>query len=272
MSQPVIFAIDDDAGVIAALREDLDRRFGEDFRVVGESSADAGLATLRALADTGEPVALLIVNYDLSAMPGVEFLAHAREMHPLAKRVLLVERDYSADSPVIQAMTLGQADYHITKPWLLEQDLYRLASEFLANRAKDHQAGFDLFQVVGIADRDTHELRKLLTRFNLPFRFHAASSHRGRQRARFIIKSALPSLEEEAAIKSLICGLRGDASTYCACRSWGSKPSPAPGPAPGRVRHEPLPWSRFWPPTPTHPSPGSASPACSGRTRPTHRP
>jgi hypothetical protein len=74
-------------------------------------------------------------------------------------------------------MTLGQADYHITKPWLLEQDLYRLISEFLANWAKDHQAGFDLFQVVGIADRDTYELRELLTRFNVPFRFHAASSH-----------------------------------------------------------------------------------------------
>jgi hypothetical protein len=30
-------------------------------------------------------------------------------MHPLARRVLLVERDYSARSPIVQAMTLGQA-------------------------------------------------------------------------------------------------------------------------------------------------------------------
>jgi hypothetical protein len=52
MSQPVIFVIDGDAGVTVALREDLDRRFGEDFRVIGES-ADAGLATLRGLADAG---------------------------------------------------------------------------------------------------------------------------------------------------------------------------------------------------------------------------
>ena len=142
MSQPVIFVIDGDAGVTAALREDLDRRFGEDFRVIGASSAAAGLAALRRLADAGEPVALLIVDHHLSAMPGVEFLARGHEMHPLAKRVLLVERDYSARSPVIQAMTLGQADYHITKPWLLEQDLYRMISEFLAEWSKDHQAGF----------------------------------------------------------------------------------------------------------------------------------
>ena len=110
MSQPVIFVIDDDAGVTVALREDLDRRFGEDFCVVGETSAAAGLAVLRKLADAGEPVALIIVDHDLSAMPGVDFLARGHEMHPLAKRVLLVERDYSARSPVIQAMTLGQAD------------------------------------------------------------------------------------------------------------------------------------------------------------------
>jgi thioredoxin reductase (NADPH) len=181
MPQPVIFVMDEDAGVTVALREDLTRRFGEDFQVIGGSSATAGLAALRRLAGAGEPVALLIVDHDLSAMPGVEFLARAHELHPLAKRVLLVERDYSAHSPVVQAMTLGQADYHITKPWLLEQDLYRMISEFLAEWAKDQQAGFELFRVVGRTDRDTHELRDLLTRFNVPFRFHAAGSRKGRQ-------------------------------------------------------------------------------------------
>ena len=181
MSQPVLFVIDDDAEVMHALREDLGRRFGEDFRVIGESSAAAGLATLRRLASQREPVALLIVDHDMGEMPGVGFLARAHEMHPLAKRVLLVERDYSARSPVVQAMTLGQADYHISKPWMLEQDLYREISEFLADWATDHQAGFELFHVVGrLQDRGTHELRELLTRFNVPFRFHAADSRQGR--------------------------------------------------------------------------------------------
>ena len=101
-------------------------------------------------------MALLIVDHDMSEMPGAEFLARAHGMHPLAKRVLLVERDYSARSPVIQAMTLGQADYHLTKPWMLEQDLYRGVSEFLAEWAKDQQAGFELFHVIG-ARRPRHQ-------------------------------------------------------------------------------------------------------------------
>ncbi len=120
MAQPVLFVLDDDAGVAGALRDDLSRRFREDFRVIGETSAASGLATLRELADAGLPVALLIVDHNMSEMPGVDFLARAHEMHPKAKRVLLVERDYSVRSPAVRAMTLGQADYHLSKPWMLE--------------------------------------------------------------------------------------------------------------------------------------------------------
>jgi thioredoxin reductase (NADPH) len=181
MARPVLFVIDDDAGVMRTLQDDLGRRFGEDFRVIAESSATAGLAMLRELASQHEPVALLIVDHDMTEMAGVDFLARAHEMHPLAKRVLLVERDYSARSPVVQAMTLGQADYHITKPWILEQDLYREISEFLAEWAKDQEAGFELFHIIGLPqDRGTHELRELLTRFDVPFRFDTADSEQGR--------------------------------------------------------------------------------------------
>ena len=182
MARPVLFALDDDAGVVRALHGDLSRRFSQDFRVLGESSAAAGLATLRQLARHGEPVALLIVDHHMTEMPGLEFLARAHELHPSAKRVLLVERDYSARSPVVQAMTLGQADYYLSKPWMLEPDLYRGVSEFLAEWARDQEAAFDLFQVIGtLQDRGTNELRELLIRFNVPFRFTAADSQPGRR-------------------------------------------------------------------------------------------
>ncbi len=177
ISRPVVFIVDDDAGVVRAMSGDLNRRFGQDFRIVGETSPATGLATLRGLADAHEAVALLIADNDMAEMPGVDFLGHAHEMHPLAKRVLLVERDYSARSPLVDAMILGQADYHITKPWMLEQSLYRQVSEFLAEWAKDQEAGFELFHIVGAAgDRSTHDLREMLTRFNVPFRFHDAGN------------------------------------------------------------------------------------------------
>ena len=82
----------------------------------------------------------------------------------------------------MQAMILGQADYHLSKPWLLEQDLYREVSQFLAEWAKDQETGFELFYLVGrLQDRGTATLRELLTRFYVPFHFQDADSGPGRR-------------------------------------------------------------------------------------------
>ena len=117
-ARPVLFLIDDDPGLCGRWN-DLIRRFGDDYRV-SASSAAAALGMLRGLADQREQVALLIADHQMGEMPGSDFLARAHDLHPPAKRVLLVDRDYSARSPVVQAMMLGQADYHLTKPWSLE--------------------------------------------------------------------------------------------------------------------------------------------------------
>jgi len=197
MPLPVLYLLDDDPGVVQALRGDLGRRFSQDFEIIGETSPAAGLATLRQLAGDHRNIALLIVDHDMSDMTGAQFLACAHQLHPLAKRVLLVERDYSLRSPVVQAMTLGEADYHFTKPWLLEQDLYRAISEFLSEWAKGQEAGFDLFHVIGDPRQaSTHELRELLTRFSVPYHFHPAASPRGREllAARGLDSSRLPAM------------------------------------------------------------------------------
>ncbi|MGH3410707.1 MAG: hypothetical protein ACRDRJ_50665, partial [Streptosporangiaceae bacterium] len=139
MTRPVLFVIDDDPGVMHALRDDISRRFGRDFQVVGETSAAAGLARLSALADGRETVALLIVDHQMTEMAGIEFLRRAHELHPA-----------------------------------------RMLSEFLAEWARDQQAGFELFRVVGRPhDRGTHELRELLAGFDVPFGFYEADADPG---------------------------------------------------------------------------------------------
>jgi hypothetical protein len=60
---------------------------------------------------------------------------------------------------------------------MLEQDLYRSVSEFLAQWATNRSAAFELFHVVGQLDgRSTNELRELLIRFNVPFHFDSAAA------------------------------------------------------------------------------------------------
>jgi len=171
-TRPVIFLVSSEPAVREALETDLDRRFGNDTRILGAAGPADALADLEALADDGAPVALLIADQELDGTTGVEFLERAHALHPSAKRILLVERDYTAANPTVTAMTLGQIDYHLVKPWFPDQGLYPAVSDFLASWTRSEQHGFALFRVAAPEDSARgHEIRDLLHRFNVPYTF-----------------------------------------------------------------------------------------------------
>jgi thioredoxin reductase (NADPH) len=180
--KPVLLVVDDEDRVREPLVSDLRRRFGADWRILGERSARAALLTTTELARRSEPVALLIADWRMPEMDGVEFLARARERHPAAKRVLLVDRDYSSTHPIVRAMALGQIDYHLIKPWQPERGLYRAVSEFLAAWAKSRKPPIETFRIVGPQwGTRSHELRDLLARLGLPYGFYPVDSDAGRR-------------------------------------------------------------------------------------------
>ena len=155
-AQPVIFLVSSEPSVLATLERDLIRRFGRDTRIVAAAGASDGLARLEALASRFDPVALVIADERMPTMTGVEFLVNAHRLHPIAKRILLVERDYTAANPVVSAMTLGQVDYHLVKPWFPERGLYPAVSEFLASWA---DSGADELHAVSIDGRRERRTR-----------------------------------------------------------------------------------------------------------------
>jgi thioredoxin reductase (NADPH) len=174
---PVLFVVDHDRTSLDALVADLSRRFGNDFMVRGETSPSAALGVLRELAAANEPVAVLLVDDDAS-----DVLACGHELHPSAKRVLLVDRDYTSTSPAVQAMTLGRADYHIVRPWADEETVYRAMSEFLSSWTREQTPRFEEFRIVAAeGDSRALQLRDVMTRFSMPFGFYAAESDRGRR-------------------------------------------------------------------------------------------
>ena len=59
---PVLFVVDHDPGSLSELLSDLSRRFGNDFRVRGEASADRALVALQEMATANERLALLLVD------------------------------------------------------------------------------------------------------------------------------------------------------------------------------------------------------------------
>ena len=177
---PIIMLVSCEASVLRTLEDDLARRFGNDTRIIAVDGPAAGLERLAALADRDEAVAIVIADHEMTSVTGVEFLARAHALHPMAKRVLLVERDYTAANPIVPAMTLGRIDYHLVKPWFPERGLYPAVSEFLASWADQGADDFTLFRIVaGPNSARAYELRDLMTRFNMPFTFYEAGSKEG---------------------------------------------------------------------------------------------
>jgi thioredoxin reductase (NADPH) len=174
---PVLFVVDHDPSSLEVLLSDLSRRFGNDFTLKGDTSPEAALGTLQEMAAADEPVALLLVDD-----AATDFLARAHELHPLAKRVLLVDRDYSSTSPAVQAMTLGRADYHIVRPWADDEMMYRAMSEYLSSWTGEQEPNFEEFRIIA-AEGDSRllQLRDVMTRFSMPFGFYPIESEGGRR-------------------------------------------------------------------------------------------
>ncbi|HEY4429050.1 MAG TPA: FAD-dependent oxidoreductase [Solirubrobacteraceae bacterium] len=172
---PVLFVFDHDPASLDVLLGDLAGRFGRDFAVRGESSSEAALVALGDLAAGEQSVALLLVDEAAS-----EFLVRAHVLHPRAKRVLLVDRNYSATSPAVQAMTLGRADYHIVRPWYDDETMYGEVTEYLSSWETEQKPNFELFRIVAReGDSRVLQLRDVMTRFKMPFGFYGFESEDG---------------------------------------------------------------------------------------------
>jgi thioredoxin reductase (NADPH) len=181
MPDPVILLVADDGTMLDALAGDLRRRFGDDYRVLAERSPTAAVAALEQLAD---PVALVIAARRMEGMDGLALLVRAHELHPQAKRVLLEHRgEWASGEPVARAMTLGQLDYLLFRPWLpLEQFLYLPVSEFLAAWEKSRAPSTEAIQIVGRRwDPRSHDLRDTLSRVAIPYGFYPDDSPEGRR-------------------------------------------------------------------------------------------
>ena len=69
-----IVTVDDDPGVSRAVARDLRRRYGERYRIVRAESGAEALDALRQLKLRGDLVAVILADYRMPQMNGIEFL------------------------------------------------------------------------------------------------------------------------------------------------------------------------------------------------------
>ena len=114
-ARSAIVTVDDDAGVSRAVARDLRRRYGEHYRIVRAESGDAALDALREMRLRGDEVAVIVADYRMPGMNGIEFLERAMDLYPAARRVLLTA--YADTGAAIDAINVVDLDHYLLKPW-----------------------------------------------------------------------------------------------------------------------------------------------------------
>ena len=184
MNKPVLLIVEDNLEDLERIDRELRKRYGEDYRVVCETSTEAGMTRLRECEATGEDVALVLADQWVPQMTGAEFLARTRNVYPTAKRALLVSQgDPTIREPLLRSTALGHIDYYVGKPWRSpDEQFHRVVTEFLDDWTSVHRPGFVAIRVVGErCSARSHEIRDLWSRSRVPLEFHATGTREAKE-------------------------------------------------------------------------------------------
>lgn len=179
--RPAILTVDDDPSVSRAVARDLRRRYGASHRIVRAESGAQALDALRELKLRGELVALILADYRMPNLSGIEFLEQAMDLYPGARRVLLTA--YADTSAAIDAINLVDLDHYLLKPWdPPEEKLYPVVDGLLeAWAATDHRPVPETKVVGHRWSARSSEVREFLARNQVPYRFYRSDEPEGEQ-------------------------------------------------------------------------------------------
>ncbi|MEV6739019.1 FAD-dependent oxidoreductase [Streptomyces sp. NPDC051104] len=180
-ARTVILTVDDDPGVSRAVARDLRRRYGESYRIVRAESGESGLEALRELKLRGDLVAVILADYRMPQMNGIEFLEQALDVYPGARRVLLTA--YADTNAAIDAINVIDLDHYLLKPWdPPEEKLYPVLDDLLeAWRTSDYRP-VPTTKVVGHRwSARSSDVREFLARNQVPYRWYSVETPEGQR-------------------------------------------------------------------------------------------
>jgi thioredoxin reductase (NADPH) len=176
-----MLTVDDDPAVSRAVARDLRRRYGQDYQIVRASSGTEALDALREIKLRGGRVAVLLADYRMPQMNGIEFLEQGMDLFPHARRALLTA--YADTDAAIQAINLVDVDHYLLKPWdPPEEKLYPVVDELLAAWRSAGEREVEDVKVVGHRwSAPSYKIRDFLARNLVPYRWFGADEPEGRR-------------------------------------------------------------------------------------------
>jgi thioredoxin reductase (NADPH) len=179
MGKPAILTVDDDPAVSRAVARDLRRKYGEEFRVLRASSAAEGLEVLRELKLRGGRVAVMLADYRMPQMNGIEFLEQAMDVFPQARRALLTA--YADTDAAISAINVVDVDHYLLKPWdPPEEKLYPVVDALIDAWQETGDREVEDIRVVGHRwSVPSYKIRDFLARNLVPYRWFGADEPEG---------------------------------------------------------------------------------------------
>jgi thioredoxin reductase (NADPH) len=187
MDHPVLIAVDEDPDLLQEVETQLVHRYGRDYRVEALRDPDEALRTLTQLRDAGVAVALVLGGQSSSGATGEELFDHVRQLHPFAKRALLVAANTWTDEATAKAirasMALGRIDYYVLRPAASPDEVFHEAvSDFLLEWARERRLVPQTVHIVGETwSGRAYELREVFANCSVPHAFCLADSDEGRR-------------------------------------------------------------------------------------------
>ncbi len=184
---PVILVVAGDSGARASVVTELTRRYGTDYRIDEVPDERAAAEHIRALAQAGGLLALVLADR-AGDVDGRSLFAVARRTFPDVRRGRLIEwgqwGDPGVREEILRLMAAGELEYYVIRPWHSPDEYFhRTITEFLLEWERSIGLRPREVAVVG---RDglprTHEIRSLLSRGGVPHEWLDPTSDAARER------------------------------------------------------------------------------------------
>jgi CheY-like chemotaxis protein len=124
-----ILCVDDEHTILDCLKEQLRRKFGQDFLFETANSGEEGLEVIDELVDDGIQLLVIVSDWLMPGLKGDDFLVQVHQKYPQIVTVMLTGQ--ADDTAIARAKTEANLHRCLSKPWN-EQELLDVIESGLA--------------------------------------------------------------------------------------------------------------------------------------------